>query len=607
MSIAQYLTKFALGVTPEGLLSPAKGGTGNTSGGGSTSPTITAIAYPGDDTAADVAGGQTITLTGTNFVSGALVMINGVVVSVVSFINSTTITFVAPVLAAGSYIVYVVNPNGTTALAVPGIQYSGTPAWTTATGTLGTVNKEVSFTTTITASGDAPITYSLISGTLPAGITLNSSTGVLSGTSPTVTNPTTYTFTVRSTDAQLQSTDRAFSITVTVSPVPQIGTTTYDATGIAAVTDISELASNSLVMSNLPSSGYLKYSMRIGSTTTPITVSYQKTSSTSLAQSAFSLLGQSLTYVDGAVSAILQGLNDDHDTLFIDADGRGVLARANSDKWGRIGSSGADQFTKFSGTTTVVGNSAIDSVVTYPISSFITPENTVGTQVIGDFATLVSFPLTNSGIWINLTTGRYKTNNFSGTALPGSMASVLGTTTTRSTLYTISDGVNQFIIGRYGTEAAPVTAAFFCKVDLTTGVITATTINYSSNILHPNYTTNNTEEDAVGDQLFTVDCFNTFLGERIFYYQGSTVWNNITTNPFNTTGKSAFTAGPGSGNPAAATQSGLDIFGSVDDADRYVWFADWGHDNGGLYNVGDDVELGTRKTNIKLIPTNYTN
>ena len=40
-------------------------------------PRVTTITYPGDDTAADTAGGQTITLTGTGFVAGANILING--------------------------------------------------------------------------------------------------------------------------------------------------------------------------------------------------------------------------------------------------------------------------------------------------------------------------------------------------------------------------------------------------------------------------------------------------------------------------------------------------------------------------------------------------
>jgi hypothetical protein len=151
-----------------------------------------------------------------------------------------------------------------------------------------------------------------------------------------------------------------------------------------------------------------------------------------------------------------------------------------------------------------------------------------------------------------------------------------------------------------------VTAAFFCKVNLTTGVITATAITYGNNVIYPSYVTNNTEEDAVGTQLFAIDCFNTFIAGTTFYYQGTNVWNSTTGTPFDLTGKSTFTAGPGPGNTGVGTQTDLDIFGSVD-ADRSVWFADWGHDNGGLYNVGNDVELGTRKTNVKLISPTYTN
>ena len=183
-------------------------------GAGFAGPKITTIGYPGDDTAADIVGGQTITLTGANFASGAQVIINGNAASVVSVVNSTTITFTSPPNPTGSYLLYVVNQDGATTLAVPGIQYSGTPAWTTAAGSLGTVGKQLSFTATVAATGDAPVTYSVYSGALPGGITLTANTGVISGTSPNVASDTTYNFTIRATDAQRQDTDRAFSILV---------------------------------------------------------------------------------------------------------------------------------------------------------------------------------------------------------------------------------------------------------------------------------------------------------------------------------------------------------------------------------------------------------
>jgi hypothetical protein len=368
--------------------------------------------------------------------------------------------------------------------------------------------------------------------------------------------------------------------------VAQIGTTTYDATGVGSVTDISELASNTEVMSVLPNSGYLRYNLNVGTSVNSITVSYRKASSNTLVQSAFSMFGSSLAYVDGAVSAILYAANDDHDSLFMDADGRGVLARFNTNN---ISASG--NWTKFAGTTTIVADNTIDNVVTYPVTSFIGS---------GQNGSIVSFPLTNSSVWINLTSGTYKVNGFTGGSLPA-----LGITTAAATnsLFTISDGVNSFIMGRYGTS----TAGYY-KVNLTTGVITGTAFVYDvSPQGQTGANTLVTEEDAIGAQLFTVDCFNTYLYGLTMYYGGSNHWLT-TANPFPTTGKSTFVAGPGSNSTLETGNSiGHDIFGSVDPSDRSIWFADWGHDDGGLYNVQVDLELGTRKTNMKLIPTTYTN
>lgn len=211
MSIAQRLVNLSDGLTADGVLSTAKGGTGTTTG--ASVPTISAIGYGGDDTATNPAGGATITLTGTNFASGAKVLINTTPVSVVTVVSATQITFTAPALAAGSYILYVVNLDGSTAIAVPGIQYSGVPAWTTAAGSLGTGYETAAVSTTVSATSDSAVSYSVVSGTLPSGVVINS-TGTISGTSPLVAGSTTYTFTVRATDAEKQDTDRQFSLTV---------------------------------------------------------------------------------------------------------------------------------------------------------------------------------------------------------------------------------------------------------------------------------------------------------------------------------------------------------------------------------------------------------
>ena len=73
---------------------------------------------------------------------------------------------------------------------------------------------------TVSACTIAPFVataFSKVSGTFPGGVTINNS-GVISGTeSSSITSDTTYSFTIRATDAEGQTADRAFSITITVS------------------------------------------------------------------------------------------------------------------------------------------------------------------------------------------------------------------------------------------------------------------------------------------------------------------------------------------------------------------------------------------------------
>jgi hypothetical protein len=93
---------------------------------------------------------------------------------------------------------------------------SDIPAWSTASGSLGTYSGGGSVSVSIAATSDSAITYSVLSGSLPNGLSLNSSTGMISGTESGASADTTYTFTIRATDAESQIADRSFSITITV-------------------------------------------------------------------------------------------------------------------------------------------------------------------------------------------------------------------------------------------------------------------------------------------------------------------------------------------------------------------------------------------------------
>lgn len=85
--------------------------------------------------------------------------------------------------------------------------------WQTAGGNLGTVQGGKSFTRTLTAVSDPgdTITYTVRNGLLPTGLTLNSSTGVISGVAGNYGG--LQAFTIRASDGTIYA-DRDFSITV---------------------------------------------------------------------------------------------------------------------------------------------------------------------------------------------------------------------------------------------------------------------------------------------------------------------------------------------------------------------------------------------------------
>lgn len=178
-----------------------------------TTPKISSIVYNGDDLATVPAGGETIYLTGTNFSSGAVVYIDRKPLDVTTVISNTSISFVAPAKPVGTYDLMVMNSNGQSGEYYLGINYSGVPVWNTPSGGILSSYETNYGETTLSVSG-TNITFSLTSGSLPSGYTLNSSTGVISGTSVAHSSDTQYNFTITATDGENQSTPRDFSITI---------------------------------------------------------------------------------------------------------------------------------------------------------------------------------------------------------------------------------------------------------------------------------------------------------------------------------------------------------------------------------------------------------
>ena len=162
-----------------------------------------------------------VTITGTNFKDSstppfvdAINSSTGAIVTAdsVSFTNATTVvaTFTLPV--DGTYFLRLENNDGIacrsgTAL----LTVSDAPAWTTSAGSLGTVAALGSVNFTVAATNAT--SFAKTTGSFPGGVTINNS-GVISGTESGSTQTTTYTFTIRATDAQAQTADRQFTITI---------------------------------------------------------------------------------------------------------------------------------------------------------------------------------------------------------------------------------------------------------------------------------------------------------------------------------------------------------------------------------------------------------
>ena len=167
----------------------------------------------------------TINITGTNF-SGIprveFIKSDGAVTTAntVSLTNATTLS-VNVTLALGNYYVRVELDDGNSGRSTNAIITASTaPSFTTNAGSLGSVAGDFSGTVaTIAGSSDSTIAFSettsVLTNASQANCSLNSSTGVIttSDFGGSSTTPTTYTFTIRITDAENQTADREFSLT----------------------------------------------------------------------------------------------------------------------------------------------------------------------------------------------------------------------------------------------------------------------------------------------------------------------------------------------------------------------------------------------------------
>jgi hypothetical protein len=183
-------------------------------------PTVSSISPTTSFTA-----NEDITITGTGFASGATVKFIGndgteYTSPSVTVNSSTSITAQTPntALTASNepYDIKVTNPSNLTGLGIDLLDAGSSPTFSTASGSLGTVTEGASASFSVSATdpdSGQTVSYSVQSGSLPSGLSLNSSSGAITGTAPTVSADTTSSFTIRAS-AGGDTTDRAFSIVV---------------------------------------------------------------------------------------------------------------------------------------------------------------------------------------------------------------------------------------------------------------------------------------------------------------------------------------------------------------------------------------------------------
>jgi hypothetical protein len=194
----------------------------NTSSGssvvGGNGPTITGISYLDannnvvvGETAVSTLGGNVL-VTGTNFVANSLVYVNNSLVAN-TVLSSTQIILQAPANGSSNVALMIFNSSNIGYISNTSIRYSGIPTWSTTA--LSFFNNS-SYNTSLNATSDSTLTYTLQAGsTLPTGMSLISS-GYISGTPTGYSNATVFTPVIIATDLEGQATQQTITISVLV-------------------------------------------------------------------------------------------------------------------------------------------------------------------------------------------------------------------------------------------------------------------------------------------------------------------------------------------------------------------------------------------------------
>jgi hypothetical protein len=171
---------------------------------GNAIPTTTISAYDpdGGQLVYSVSSGSLPANTGLGSANGVIQGTPIVVTTNTNYTVGITVTDEGSLTASNTYTFTVLNRP---------------PVWNTSAGSLGTFIYDSYSPVTVNAydPDGAAITYSVSSGSIPAGLSFNTSSGAISGTPTEPATTTTSSFTVTATDVGSEAVARSFSLTIT--------------------------------------------------------------------------------------------------------------------------------------------------------------------------------------------------------------------------------------------------------------------------------------------------------------------------------------------------------------------------------------------------------
>ncbi len=251
----------ALAINDTPVFATASGSLGTLADNGRATSNLTAISFSDEEST------PTVSVTSGSLPSGVTLNSNGTFSGTANPVASDTTSTFTVTATDGSE---TATRQYTITVSRPIITFA------TSSGTLGTIvdddraSYSLSAATATVTTGT--LSYAIQSGSLPSGLSLNTSTGAITGTATQVGSNTTSTFTIRATTTSgSATTDRQFTITIN-APIPAT---------ISISGDIFNSITSNLVISASPTDGTVDVIFKEGATTLS-TLSNQTVSNNSL-------------------------------------------------------------------------------------------------------------------------------------------------------------------------------------------------------------------------------------------------------------------------------------------------------------------------------------